>query len=515
MPWKAIACSAKGTSHEKVGSPCQDYADFIKVNDSGDVVNNGDIIIGAVCDGAGSCKHSDIGSQLAVKTALNYLQGCLKRLKNERKDLSPDILKESADQVLEKTVAEVRKAFDAKAQEMGCSPNDLSCTLLVVVATPKWLAAMQIGDGFIVIQQPDSEYQLLFQPIKGEYANETTFVTASNALEKMRVRVVTGEQQFIFASTDGLERIALEIRKKSKPHPGFFDGFKEAIKIRSEEEEKKSTEQWLQSQHINDRTDDDKTILLCWYQSVRVPPEPPTPAPQPSAGATPKSKAISTYQPSAGATPKSEATPAPQPSAGATPKSEATPAPQPSAGATPKSERTPETQSSAGATPKSERTPETQSSGNAISQPNSNPETQSSGVTPAVDPAKKEDFSIEVYAFVINVLAGIFWNSLWHDLWVDIKFNSLPLRNIVGLIIAGLLTGLIWGVNGKIYQQKLKSSKTQSKDKDKVKLFRRMLIICLLGLSLGGLSYYLIREALSYFSSLVESPNTQNTNPIK
>lgn len=467
MPWKAIACSAKGTSHEKVGSPCQDYAGFIKVNDSGDAVSNGDILIGAVCDGAGSYKYSDIGSELAVKTALKYLQSWLKWLKKEGKDLSPAISEDYAHQVFEKILAKVKEEFDAKAQEMGCYPKDLSCTLLVVVATPQWLAAMQIGDGFIVIRQPDSEYQLLFQPIKGEYANETTFVTASNALEKMRVRVVTGEQQFIFASTDGLERIALEIRQESKPHPPVLDNFREAIKTRSEDEEKISTEKWLQSEAVNERTDDDKTILLCWYESVRVPPQPPTPEPQPSGGVPPKPEPISTFKPPVDVTPKPEPTRAPQPLGGVTSQPKPTPVAQPSE--------------------------------NVISQPNSNPETQSSGVGPAVDPAKKEDYSIEVYAFVINVLAGIFWNSLYHDLVVDRMFQSPALRNIIGIILAIILTVLILGVDGYLYRQKIKTSSSAQR-KNKLRLFIYMVIIYLGGLFVGGLVYYLIYSALGYFS---------------
>ena len=467
MPWKAIACSAKGTSHEKLGSPCQDYAQFIRVNDFGEIVNNGDIIIGAVCDGAGSCKHSDIGSQLAVETALKYLQGWLKWLKKGGKDLSPAILEDDAHKVFAQVVEEVKKQFESQAQERHCSPKDLSCTLLVVVATPQWLAAMQIGDGFIVIRQPDSEYQLLFQPIKGEYANETTFVTASNALEKMRVRVVTGEQQFIFASTDGLERIALEIKQESKPYPPVFDNFREAIKTRSEDEEKISTEKWLQSEEVNERTDDDKTILLCWYESVRVPPKPPTPEPQPSGGVTPKTPSIQVFQPLGGDPPKSGATPVAQPLGGVTSQPKPTPVAQPSE--------------------------------NVISQPNSNPETQSSGVGPAVDPAKKEDYSIEVYAFVINVLAGIFWNSLYHDLVVDRMFQSPALRNIIGIILAIILTVLILGVDGYLYRQKIKTS-SSDKRKNKLRLFIYMVIIYLGGLFVGGLVYYLIYSALGYFS---------------
>jgi len=64
VDWKAIARSATGTSHKKQQLPCQDYGDF-SISHKG--------ILGAVADGAGSAKHSDVGAKLTVKTALNEL----------------------------------------------------------------------------------------------------------------------------------------------------------------------------------------------------------------------------------------------------------------------------------------------------------------------------------------------------------------------------------------------------------------------------------------------------------
>ena len=477
MPWKAIACSAKGTSHEKIGSPCQDYAGFIRVNDSGEADNNGDIAIGAVCDGAGSCKYSDIGSELAVKTTLQSLQSWLKWLKHEnKKDLSQPILEDYARQVFGKNLAKVQEAFRVKAQEMACYSKDFSCTLLVVVATPKWLAAMQIGDGFIVIRQPDSEYKLLFQPIKGEYANQTTFITASNVLEVMQVKVLPGPQQFIFASTDGLERLALEIKKESKPHPPFFDNFRDAIQIRFETEEKSSTQEWLQSEKVNERTDDDKTILLCWYKSADELKQ-STETSQSSAIVHTSSQAIPTIQLPGGATRYS-----PQP----------TPAPQPLGGVT--SQTT--------------QTRVAQPSENAISQSDSNSETELSEVSESEDPkaksvekaAKQKDASRDVYAFVINVLAGIFWNSLWHDLFFDIRFSSSVVSNFVGLCLALLLAVLILWVDWQLYQQIKQYSSDQGQKKER--LFLYMALICAVGLGLGGLVYYLIRLGLLYLSNV-------------
>ena len=66
MSWRAIARSAVGTSHQKQQLPCQDYGGCKILNK---------VILGAVADGAGSAKYSDIGAKVAVKTALGYLTG--------------------------------------------------------------------------------------------------------------------------------------------------------------------------------------------------------------------------------------------------------------------------------------------------------------------------------------------------------------------------------------------------------------------------------------------------------
>lgn len=227
MSWKAIAFSEAGTSHQQSGLTCQDYAKFIKLNDFGETVNDGDIIIGAVSKGSEGCKHSDIGSQLAVETVLNYLQDRIKfvGVNEAKKNCLLDISKEEADLVVRQfflqTVEKVSKNLDIKSQELRCYPQDLSCTLLVVIATSKWLAAMRIGDGFIVIKQPESEYQLLFDPIRRESANKTTFLPASNALELMQFKISFGVQEFIFTSTDSLEILAFDITEDFQM--SFFD----------------------------------------------------------------------------------------------------------------------------------------------------------------------------------------------------------------------------------------------------------------------------------------------------
>ncbi|WP_339461668.1 protein phosphatase 2C domain-containing protein, partial [Nodularia spumigena] len=135
------------------------------------------------------------------------------------------------------------------------------------IATPHWLGAMQIGDGFIVVRPQDSEdYQLLFQPDKGEFANETTFITSKDALAEMQVKVISEPQKFICASTDGLEKLAIRI-SDWKPFPPFFKPFEEYLEeTANPEDEAEYLVNFLKSERLNARTDDDKTLLLCLWE---------------------------------------------------------------------------------------------------------------------------------------------------------------------------------------------------------------------------------------------------------
>ncbi len=256
MAWKAIVHSATGTSHKQQQTPCQDYGNYVVV---------GEVIVGAVSDGAGSAKYSHIGAKLAVEAALRYLEAWLKHHQEKKSDLQQPISEEGANTVFTNTLRKVIITLNEEASK-GCTLNSLACTLLVFMATPEWIAAMQVGDGFIVVNSQNSEYQLLFQPDKGEYANETTFVTSAHALYQMRVRVIPGHHKFICTSTDGLERLAINMRGWT-PSPGFFQPFQEGLKTRNINQEYESLLNWLDSEEVNARTDDDKTLLLCLYDT--------------------------------------------------------------------------------------------------------------------------------------------------------------------------------------------------------------------------------------------------------
>ncbi len=261
MAWRAIARSAVGTSHLKQQLPCQDYGGYKILNG---------VIVGAVADGAGSARCSDIGATLAVKVAIGYLTRLEKWLQKRKHfwQLNPQPLsEEQARKLFAKTVKRVVTALQEQAASKGYSVDDLACTLLIVVATPNWIAAMQIGDGFIAVCCQKEDPQLLFQPDKGEYINETTFVTSTNALDAMRVCVRLGKPEFICAATDGLERVAIRMSDWT-PFAPFFQPLEEYLHETSDpEQEDEYLMSFLDSDRLNARTDDDKTLLLCLYDS--------------------------------------------------------------------------------------------------------------------------------------------------------------------------------------------------------------------------------------------------------
>ena len=253
MSWKASSYSSIGVQHQQQEMPCQDYGGYCLVEN--------DIIIGAVADGAGSAKLSNQGAELVVKKTLEYLTSFLDN--SQEIDLQNPITFDHK-QLLTTVINSLKK----KAKNHNCLLKDFACTLIAFIATPQWIIAIQIGDGFLVIREQEKEdYELVFKPDKGEYANETTFVTSDEAISQMQVEVVKGYYPFICAATDGLEKVAIR-EKDWLAFPPFFKPLEDyLITTENPEIENSYLIHFLDSERLNARTHDDKTLLLCRYQS--------------------------------------------------------------------------------------------------------------------------------------------------------------------------------------------------------------------------------------------------------
>ena len=254
MSWKAIVHSEIGTRHCQSRQPCQDYGHY-QIIDS--------VIIGAVADGAGSAPHADVGAQIAVQTALSTLTQQVSGWST----LTLDQQKTEAHSLFTTLLQMVVNALETQAKTENYALKDLGCTLLAFIATPDCVAAMQIGDGFIVVRPGSTlPYQVLFPPNKGEFVNETMFVTAADALDCLQVSVHSVSTPFICLATDGLESVAIKFQTWC-PHPPFFDPLWDCLHSLEDHSQRQTyLERFLSSDRLNARTDDDKTLLLCLYE---------------------------------------------------------------------------------------------------------------------------------------------------------------------------------------------------------------------------------------------------------
>jgi hypothetical protein len=258
MTWKVIHSSAIGNSHLREKKPCQDYVSFWQSPD-------GHLLIGVVADGASSAKHSDKGAKIAVRCTIKYLRNRLKI--SQFSDLIKD--HDTANNFFIDLLINVQKKLETQAKNNSYSVKEFACTLLVFIASPDWLAAMQVGDGLIVIRQNNcQDYELLFQPDKGEFINYTTFVTSSNAVEKMQIFCQEIQLDFLCAATDWCENIAVTQLSNWKPLTDFFQPLENCVLTNEREIGKTQIDTFLNSERVNKETDDDKTLLLCvWDDS--------------------------------------------------------------------------------------------------------------------------------------------------------------------------------------------------------------------------------------------------------
>jgi hypothetical protein len=244
--WKSVGVSLRGTSHDKKGEPCQD-AHYLMILD------NQWLIIG-VSDGAGSAKHSEIGSQVASKCAVQTMASLLK----EKSPTNEQSWKELFTRVFDITLGVVLN----KADELGYPKREVACTLILSVLGPKATVTGHIGDGAVVIQDEKGNVQTFSRPTNGENINETTFLVSSNAVSSLQFTYLDKKVVSIGSFTDGIQLIALYYPSWD-PAPQFFlPVFRFMEDEKDFERAKVRLTDFLSSDKIRSNSDDDITLVL-------------------------------------------------------------------------------------------------------------------------------------------------------------------------------------------------------------------------------------------------------------
>jgi hypothetical protein len=252
MNWRIAAASSIGTSHIKNGQPCQDSVRVRLVQ-----TPSGPILISAVSDGAGSAAHSEIGSRAAVTTATylieNFLQG-------------GGSVGAIGQEAALSWLAQIQTAISMFASESGAPTKEFACTLLVAAIAAEGAVFFQVGDGAMVVREEGDEgWSYIFWPQHGEYINSTNFITASNAAEFMEFAAVSRRIESFSAFSDGIESLVLHYASKTV-HDPFFNNMiaplQEALNEGLDERLSASLLNYLSSDRVCARTDDDKSLVL-------------------------------------------------------------------------------------------------------------------------------------------------------------------------------------------------------------------------------------------------------------
>lgn len=251
--WRYAAAKNIGTSHIRVGLPCQDR--FIC-----ELLPDG-TLIAALADGAGSAELSDVGAEIAVSTVL---QSAKSSLLAGRRDFA-NLLCDAAD------IA--RQAIFAEADRESRESRDYASTLLGIVLTPDGGGALQLGDGALIVSDAASDWSPLFWPQHGEYANTTLFLTELHALSLLQTASLPPTMTDFAMMSDGLEPLALVYATREAHQPflaGMLAPLHAATGIGECSSLSQSLQTFLASDRVAARTDDDVSLIMATRRTVFV-----------------------------------------------------------------------------------------------------------------------------------------------------------------------------------------------------------------------------------------------------
>jgi hypothetical protein len=135
-------------------------------------------------------------------------------------------------------------------------------TLTCALVAGDWLVVGQIDDGAAIVEEADGALFLAARPQRGEYANEAYFLTQPEATRCTVVFTARRPVRGLALTTDGLLRLALKL-PAYEPHLQFFHPLLSFAREAADEAQARAElADFLASERVCARTDDDKTLLL-------------------------------------------------------------------------------------------------------------------------------------------------------------------------------------------------------------------------------------------------------------
>lgn len=247
MKWKVFFASATGKHHLTSNAPCQDSGHYTVVED---------VLIGVVCDGAGSASEGQAGAEFFARTVTGLLS------ESVRSGQFAGISQPDYRAYLSDIIQATRSQLNDTALSRQLTLRDFACTLVGCIASRDGGCFFHIGDGFAIYMKADGE-SVLSHPENGEYSDQTYFATDDGWSEHLRLTPLSEISQggFIGLMSDGASPFAVN-RQKTGFYRPFIDPVVNFLRNATEENGSLALKNVLADEKTFDITSDDKTLLL-------------------------------------------------------------------------------------------------------------------------------------------------------------------------------------------------------------------------------------------------------------
>jgi serine/threonine protein phosphatase PrpC len=255
--WRLTHASARGKSHVDFGLPNQDWVEVMTSQDRS-------VIAAVICDGAGTARQSDLGAQVTCRSlapALLDLGICV-----QQAPLPLESVRQRIIDVIEGVRADLAARGPLK---------DFHCTMVLCLLAERGGYVAQVGDSIglstrfqyisdgtqEVLDFFPSKHAKVFEPERGEYVNETHFITELDWVEHLRISEIEPSRiDALLLMTDGAMDVAL---KRGRPFRGFLANLVGNLLAMDDAQERNQLlAEWLSDPQTYPMTADDKTMFL-------------------------------------------------------------------------------------------------------------------------------------------------------------------------------------------------------------------------------------------------------------
>jgi len=250
--WRIAHASAIGLAHINQNTECQDRFACRTVK----TASEGEVLIAVVADGAGSTTDGQIGAEVACAVFAEEVEDFLNSKDASMKSLNADFGR--------RWISYFQQKIGQTAQENKKELRDYASTLVGAVIGARCAVFYQIGDGGIVFSASGARdsYRFAIAPVESEYVNVTDFVTDETAGERLRFELVEEAVEDLILFSDGIYAVAVDY-VNNKPHEPFLMPMIAPLRNGAATGGlNEKLENFLASPKINEKTDDDKTIIL-------------------------------------------------------------------------------------------------------------------------------------------------------------------------------------------------------------------------------------------------------------